>query len=186
MKIQQHDGVVDDAAVTAAGLRRASARGRGVAGEREAPRLQGCGCPPSPLYIGPLGGCASPRRWDLLGGRRPRGGVPPKASGGAPSPRVPNPRRMGGPRGGAPAHYGLVPLPTLAHGALRDGWPHPVDPRDPSGGPSTISVTPETLPMAETALPIYNSSPPDHSGTLRDVRDSEQHSVCCILIFIQP
>ena len=83
-------------------------------------------------------------------------------------------------KGGAPAHYGLVPLPTLAHGALRDGWPHPVDPRDPSGGPGTIPVTPETLPMAETALPIYNSSPPDHSGTPRDVldliRDSEQLS----------
>ena len=103
-----------------------------------------CGCPPSPLYIGPLGGCAGPRRWDLLGGVAAKGGgVAPKASGGAPSPRVPNPRRMGGPRGGAPAHYGLVPLPTSAHGALRDGWPHPVDPRDPSGGPGTIPVTPK-------------------------------------------
>ena len=40
MKIQQHDGVVVDAAVIAAGLRRASARARGVAGEREAPRLE--------------------------------------------------------------------------------------------------------------------------------------------------
>ena len=40
MKIQQHDGVVVDAAVIAAGLHRASARGRGVAGEREAPRLE--------------------------------------------------------------------------------------------------------------------------------------------------
>ena len=40
MKIQLHDGVVVDAAVTAAGLRRASARGRGVAGEREAPRCR--------------------------------------------------------------------------------------------------------------------------------------------------
>src|SRR3954466_1717463 len=70
------------------------------------------------------------------------GGVPPKASGGAPSPRVPNPRRRGWAKGGAPAHYGLVPLPTSAHGPLRDGWPHPVDPRDPSGGPSTIPVTP--------------------------------------------
>ena len=40
MKIQQHDGVVVDAAVIAAGLCRASARGRGVAGEREAPRLE--------------------------------------------------------------------------------------------------------------------------------------------------
>ena len=40
MKIQQHDGVVVDAAVTAAGLRRASVRGRGVVGERKAPRLE--------------------------------------------------------------------------------------------------------------------------------------------------
>src|SRR4051812_29719415 len=34
-------------------------------------------------------------------------------------------------------------LPTSAHGALRDGWPHPVDPRDLSGGPGTIPVTPD-------------------------------------------
>ena len=40
MKIQQHDGVVVDAAVIAAGLRRASARGRGVAGEEGG--AQGC------------------------------------------------------------------------------------------------------------------------------------------------
>ena len=51
MKIQQHDGVVVDAVVTAAGLRRSSARGRGVAGEREAPRVKGAAAPPSPpLY----------------------------------------------------------------------------------------------------------------------------------------
>ena len=57
MKIQQHDGVVVDAAVTAAGLRRSTARGRGVAGEREAPRVKGAAAPPSPLYIGsPRGG----------------------------------------------------------------------------------------------------------------------------------
>src|SRR4051812_9089909 len=77
---------------------------------------------------------------------------------------VSNPRHRGGPRG-APAHYGLVPPPTSAHGALRDGWPHPVDPRDPSGGPGTIPVTPESFPMAETALPIYISLPLDHSRT---------------------
>ena len=40
MKIQQHDGVVVDVGVTAAGLRRSTTRGRGVAGEREAPRLE--------------------------------------------------------------------------------------------------------------------------------------------------
>ena len=88
--------------------------------------------------------------------------------------------------GGAPAHQGLVPFPTSAHGALRDSWPHPVDPRDPSSGPGTIPVTPKLVPMAEIALPIYNSLPPDHSGTPRDVwdliRDSEQLSGYRILI----
>ena len=68
------------------------------------------------------------------------------------------------------AHAGQGALPT-AHVAPRDGWPHPVDPRDPSSGPGTIPGDPETFPMAETALPIYNSLPPDHSGTPRDVRD---------------
>ena len=74
-------------------------------------------------------------------GAAAKGWSPPKPGGAPPHPRVPNPRRMGWAKGGAPAHYGLVPLPTLAHGALRDGWPHPVDPRDPSGGPGTIPVT---------------------------------------------
>ena len=50
MNIQQHDSVVVDAGVTAAGLRRSTARGRGVAGEREAPGLW-CGCPPFPPTI---------------------------------------------------------------------------------------------------------------------------------------
>ena len=61
MKIQQHDGVVVDAAITAAGLRRSSARGRGVAGERKVPRVKGAAAPPSPLYIG------SPRGAPALG-----------------------------------------------------------------------------------------------------------------------
>ena len=56
MKIQQHDGVVVDAAVIAAGLRRASARGRGVAGEREVPRLEVWLPSLPPLYIGSPGG----------------------------------------------------------------------------------------------------------------------------------
>ena len=60
MKIQQHDGVVMDAGVTAAGLRRSTMRGRGVAGEREAPRLKGAAAPPSPpLYIGSPRGAPS-------------------------------------------------------------------------------------------------------------------------------
>src|SRR3990170_4470304 len=72
-------------------------------------------------------------------------------------------------------------LPLLAHASLQGWWPHPVDPRNPSGGPGTLPVKPETLPVTKTSLPIYYSLPPDHSGTPRDVRDlirdSEQHSV---------
>ena len=71
--------------------------------------------------------------------------------------------------------------PPTAHVAPRDRWTHPVDPRDPSGGPGTIPMTPKLVPMAETGLPIYKFLPPDHYGTPRDVRDlirdSEQHSV---------
>ena len=110
VKIQQHDGVVVDAGVTAAGLRRSTTRGRGVAGEREAPRLKGAAAP-SPLYIGPLGG------------RRPRGGVPPKPGGAPPHPRVPNPRRMRWAMGGAPAHQGLVPFPLQPMGPSKVGGP---------------------------------------------------------------
>ena len=68
MKIQQHDGVVVDAGVTAVGLRRSTARGRGVAGEREAPRLKDAAAPPSPLYIGPLGGAPDQGDGISLGG----------------------------------------------------------------------------------------------------------------------
>ena len=92
---------------------------------------------------------------------------------------------------------GLVPLahvgqgaPPTAHVAPRGRWPHPVGPRDPSGGPGTIPMTPKLVPIAETGLPIYKSLPPDHSGTPRDVRDlirdSEQHSGYCIYISLQP
>ena len=99
------------------------------------------------------------------------GALPPKASGKPPHPRVCNPRRGGEAHGGAPSPLGAGSLPTSAHGALRDRWTHPVDPRDPSGGPGTIQITPETFPVAETGLPIYKSSPPDHSRTPHDVRD---------------
>ena len=66
----------------------------------------------------------------------------------------------------------------------------PDGPQDPSGGPGTIPGDPETFPMAETTLLVYNSLPPDHSGTPRDVqdliRDSEQLSGYRILIPQQP
>ena len=51
MKIQQHDGVVVDAAAISAGLRQALARGRGVAGEREAPETWGAAALPPHLFI---------------------------------------------------------------------------------------------------------------------------------------
>ena len=87
------------------------------------------------------------------------------------------------------AHVGQGAPPT-AHVTPGGRWPHPVDPRDPSGGPGTILVTPETFLVAETGLPIYKSLPPDHSRTPRDVwdliRDSEQLSGYRMLISQQP
>src|SRR4051812_35773346 len=108
---------------------------------------------------------------------------PPRQVEAPPPLGFPNPRCRG-PKRGRTILLGACSPPTSAHGALRDRWPHPVDPRDPSGGPGTIPVTPETFPMAETRLPIYNSLPPDHSRTSREVRDliwdSEQLSGYCI------
>ena len=105
MKIQQHDSVVVDAAVTAAGLhrslwrRRRSWRGEGGA------RGMGCGCPPSPpLYIGSPRGGAGPGDPISQGGGGQGGWSAPQAKWGAPTPRVSNPRRRGRPMGGAPAH----------------------------------------------------------------------------------
>ena len=110
-----------------------------------------------------------------------------------------------------PSPFRTLPFPyLLAHGPLGagalgpyrprrtpyspcgpPGWVAPPSgPRDPSGGPGTIPVTPKLVPMAEIALPIYNSLPLDHSETPRDVRDliwdSEQHSGYCIYISPQP
>ena len=103
MKIQQHDGVVVDAAVTAAGLRCSLRRRRCWRGEGGA-KTHGCGCPlPFPPLYRPPGGR---RPWEI---NLPRwaaakgGGVPPKASG-APPPRVSNPRRRGAQGGAAPDH----------------------------------------------------------------------------------
>ena len=60
MKIQQHDGVVVDAAAILAGLRQAFARGRGVArGEGGAKSMGAAALPPPSLYRGPRG-CAAP------------------------------------------------------------------------------------------------------------------------------
>ena len=142
---------------------------------------------------GPPGGATYPGgphglKWEgnqpLVGWCTPLG--PP------PAPRVGNPRGGGHHAclGGRTSPPGAGSPPTSAHGALWDRWPHPVDPRDPSGGPGTIPITPETFLMAENGLPIYKSLPLDHSGTPRDVRDlirdSEQLSGYRMLISQQP
>ena len=133
MKIQQHDGVVVDAAGIPAGLRQASARGRGVARGKGGAKCKGAAAlPPPSLYRAPRGALAQGDGISWGGGGQ-GGALPPKASGGAPSPRVPNPRRRGGPRGGAPAHQGLVPLP--------------LQPMGPSGIGGPTRWTPGTLPV---------------------------------------
>ena len=86
MEIQQHDGVVVEVAWISAGLRQAQREGE-VSREGEG-GARGCGAaslPPPPLYRAPWGG-AGPGRCNLQGGRRPRGGFPPKPSGGRPHP----------------------------------------------------------------------------------------------------
>ena len=160
-------------------------------------RRQGLGAaalPSPPLYIGPRerGGAAfSSSSKEGCG----QGGVPPpQGTSEVPSPfrTLPFPCFLAhGPLGaGALGPYRPRRTPLQPMWPPRGRWPHPVDPRDPSGGPGTIPVTPETLPMAENTLPIYNSSPLDHFGTPRDVRDlirdSKQLSGFPILISLQP
>ena len=149
MKIQQHDGVVVEAAVISVGLRQAPTRGRGVTrGEGGARDLGAAALPPPTIYRTPRG---APALGDAIskGGRRPRGWLAPKSSGAPPPLGFPT-LGAGVAQGGHTRPPGAGSPPTSAHGALRDRWPHPVDPRDPSGGPGTIPITPETFPMAET------------------------------------
>ena len=152
MEIQQHDGVVVEVAGFQQGFAKDCERERGVAGEEGG--AQGCRLLPSlpPLFIGPLGAPALGRS-DLQGGRRPSGGkgVPCPPRQGRSSPLgFPTLGAWGEAQGGRPSPLRAGSLPLSPHGALRDRWPHPVDPRDPSGGPGTIPVTPETFPVAET------------------------------------
>ena len=90
MEIQQHNGVVVDVAALQQGFAKLlREREREVLqGRREAPKAVGC-CPPSPLYIGPLGrGGAAKTHLGLGGGGQgvERGALPPKARGKSPPP----------------------------------------------------------------------------------------------------
>ena len=92
MEIQQHDGVVVEAAVISAGLRQAPTRERcvtwGEGGARDLVRLPSL----PPLYIGPLRGAPALGDGISKGGRRPRGvACPPSQVGGAPTFRVSQP-----------------------------------------------------------------------------------------------
>ena len=152
MEIQQHDGVVVDVAGLGRALPSFCERERGVAGEEGG--AQGCRLLPSlppPLYRPPWEGGPAKTHLGLGGGGQgvERGCLPPKARGNSPL-GFPTLGAWGEAHGGAPSPLGAGSLPLSAHGPLRDRWPHPVDPRDPSGGPGTIPVTPETFPVAET------------------------------------
>ena len=155
--------------------------------------------PPLPLYRHKRGGRAQPCPFLQGRGAAKRGGGvhPPQGTSEVPSPlwTLPSPSLLG-----AWAYWGWCPWPIWANahplqpmfppGAGGPPPPPPVDPRTPFGTPGTIPIKCETFPATKIRLPIYKSLPPYHSGTPHDVqdliRDSEQYSVCCILIFIQP
>ena len=124
MEIQQHDGVVVDAAAITAGLCQASTRGRGGAwGEGGARDLGAAALPPPTIYRTPRG---VPSLGDPISkGGWPRGACPPSQVGRPP-------KAQGEAHGGRTSPPGAGSPPTSAHGAIRDRWPHLVDPRDPS------------------------------------------------------
>ena len=109
MEIQQHDGVVVEAAVISAGLRQAQREGEVLRREREAPEA-GVRSPPSPpLYIGALGG-AGPLEIQSQGGAAAKGGTCPPSQVGCPPPLgFPTLGAGGGPRGAPQPTKGWFP-----------------------------------------------------------------------------
>ena len=89
MKIQQHDGVVVDAAGSRQGFAKHKRGGEVLRREREAPRVKGCGCPSLPsLYIGARerGGAALPLPPRKGCGQEGEGVHPPQGTSEVPSP----------------------------------------------------------------------------------------------------
>ena len=109
MKIQQHDGVVVDAAGSRQGFAKRKRGGEVLRREREAPRARGAAALPPSLYRGPRG-CAGPGDPISKGGGGGQGGTcPPSQVGRPPSLGFPNPRRRGGPRGAHQPTRGWFP-----------------------------------------------------------------------------
>ena len=132
MEIQQHDGVVVEAAGISAGLRQAQREGEVLRGERGAPG-DWVRSPPSPsLYRGP-GGRRPPRDPISRGAAAKGETCPPSQVGRPPPPGFPTLGAGGGPWGGVPAHQGLVPFP--------------LQPMGPSGIGGPTRWTPGTLPV---------------------------------------
>ena len=133
MEIQQHDGVVVEVAGSRQGFAKHQRDGEVLQGRREAPKAVVLLPSLPPLYR-PLGGGRRPGTHLHGGAAKGKGGwLPPKPSGAPPTPRVSNPRRRGRPKGGAPAHEGLVPFP--------------LQPMGPSGIGGPTRWTPGTLPV---------------------------------------
>ena len=135
MEIQQHDGVVVDVAGLRQGFAKLLREREVLPGRREAPKAVCC-CPPSPLYIGPLGRGAgqNPSR---VGGAAAKGGkglpCPPRQGGSPPT--------LGFPTLGAWVAQGGAHQPTR-------GWFHsPLQPMGPSGMGGPDRWTPGTLPV---------------------------------------
>ena len=142
--------------------------------------------PKPQLYIGGRGGCApfrvshpkgcgqGGRNASQVKWRPPPLGFPLSHAHGPWGAGAPGPLSLGRP---LTAHAALLDM--VEH--FPDRWTSP----ESSGTfwklPGTIPKKPKLFPEPEQQLSIYKSLPPDHSGTLRDVRDlirdSEQHSV---------
>ena len=154
MKIQQHDGVVVDAAGSRQGFAKHKRGGEVLRREREAPRAR-YGCPPSlPLYIGARGRMP-PWRSHLKGGAAAPGGNGPLrvSNQGAHAPSGGN-----GPLGfstlGALGPWGGAHQPSR-------GWFPPIfSPISPPG-----QVAPPGGPLDTFWWSRYNTdNPRNHSG----------------------
>ena len=110
MEIQQHDGVVVEVAGISAGLRQASARGRGVAGGEGGARGCHVAALPPPTIYRPPGRGGPPAKTHLHGGGAAKGETcPPRQVGRPPTLGFPTLGAGGGPRGAPQPTKGWFP-----------------------------------------------------------------------------